>query len=56
MQKNRIVKAFLQAMDLCYEKDPTKRGTSIEVARILHKAMKLEQEKKKEKEKKKAEQ
>ncbi|KAG7350775.1 protein kinase domain containing protein [Nitzschia inconspicua] len=47
MSKNRIVKAFIKAMDLCFQADPSKRGTAIQVARIFHKASK-EREKEKE--------
>lgn len=43
LKKNGIVKAFMKAMDLCFEKDPKKRGTSIQVARVLHKALKKEE-------------
>jgi hypothetical protein len=39
LKKNPIVKAFLKAMDLCFQKDSEKRGTSIQVARVLHKAL-----------------
>lgn len=39
LKNNPIVKAFERAMDLCFEMDPKKRGTSIQVARVLHKAM-----------------
>ena len=39
LKKNPIVKAFQKAMDLCFEKDPKQRGTSIQVARVLHKAL-----------------
>ena len=44
IRKNRITKAFKQAMDLCFEADPAKRGTSVQVAKILHKALKREEE------------
>lgn len=44
MKKNPIVRAFTKAMDLCFEMDPKKRRTSIQVARVLHKAMVKEQE------------
>jgi serine/threonine protein kinase len=43
LRKHRIVKAFVKAMDLCYEKDPHKRGTAIEVARVLRKALHREE-------------
>jgi hypothetical protein len=43
LKQNRIVKAFMKVMDLCYEKDPQKRGTAIQVARILHKALAIEE-------------
>ncbi|OEU07523.1 kinase-like protein [Fragilariopsis cylindrus CCMP1102] len=43
LKQNRIVKAFMKVMDLCYEKDPEKRGTAIQVARILHKALAIEE-------------
>eukprot|EP00536_Pseudo-nitzschia_multiseries_P017934 jgi/Psemu1/248464/estExt_Genewise1.C_19500008 len=36
---NRIVRAFFKAMDLCFEPDPKKRGTAVQVARVLHKAL-----------------
>ena len=39
LKKDPIVKAFMKAMDLCFEKEPEKRGTSIQVARVLHKAL-----------------
>lgn len=39
LKKNPIVKAFMKAMDMCFEMDPAKRGTSIQVARVLHKAL-----------------
>lgn len=52
MSKNHIVKAFLKAMDLCFQADPSKRGTAIEVARVFHKALK-EREKVKKKQKNK---
>ncbi len=39
LKKNAIVKSFQKAMDLCFEKDPKQRGTSIQVARVLHKAL-----------------
>lgn len=39
LTKNPIVRAFMRAMDLCFESDPMKRGTSIQVARVLHKAL-----------------
>ncbi|KAL3910164.1 MAG: hypothetical protein SGILL_007802, partial [Bacillariaceae sp.] len=44
IRKNRITKAFVKAMDLCYEADPSNRGTSIQVARVLHKALKREED------------
>ena len=43
LKKSGAVKAFLKAMDLCFEKDPSKRGTAIQVARVLHKALIKEQ-------------
>jgi serine/threonine protein kinase len=49
MKKHRITKAFIKAMDLCYEADPEKRGTSVQVARVLHKALKREEENQKDK-------
>jgi len=39
LTKNPIVRAFMRAMDLCFESDPMKRGTSIQVARVLHEAL-----------------
>ena len=39
LKKNPVVKAFMKAMDLCFEMDPAKRGTAIQVARVLHKAL-----------------
>ena len=43
LKQNRVVKAFMKAMDLCYERDPNKRGTAIQVARVLHKALSKEE-------------
>jgi len=43
LKHNRIVKAFVKAMDLCYEKNPRKRGTAIQIARVLHKALTKEE-------------
>ena len=42
LKKNNIVRAFEKAMDLCFEMDPKQRGTSIQVARVLHKALEKE--------------
>jgi len=54
VKKNHIVRAFVKAMDLCYVMHPSQRGTAIEVARVLHKALKrVESEKRKDKENKK---
>lgn len=44
LKRHRIVKAFLKAMDLCFEMEPAKRGSSIDVARVLHKALQREKE------------
>merc|ERR1712183_752836 len=35
LKRDPIVRAFLKAMDLCFEKDPRRRGTAIRVARVL---------------------
>ena len=54
LKKHPVVRAFTKALDLCFEPDPVKRGTSIQVARVLHKAlMKEEERRKKEKREKK---
>lgn len=45
LRKNPIVLAFMRALDLCFEMDPNKRGTSIQVARVLHKVLVLEESK-----------
>lgn len=46
MNKNPIVKAFLKALEKCFEPNPSKRGTAIQVARIFHKALKKREKKK----------
>ena len=51
MKSNPVVKAFMKALDLCFEPDPTKRGTSIQVARVLHKALMKEDERRSKKQK-----
>ena len=62
---NHVVEAFRKAFDLCFEPDPSKRGTSKQVAIVLHDAYQVmleeqrqqveaeKQKKKKDKEKKK---
>jgi serine/threonine protein kinase len=52
ISKHRIVKAFLKAMDLCFQADPSKRGTAIQVARVFHKALKEREKERKLKNKK----
>jgi len=49
MKSNAVVKAFKRALELCFEKDPVKRGTSIQVARVLHKALVKEDERRQKK-------
>jgi hypothetical protein len=49
MKKHRITNACIKAMDLCYEADPEKRGTLVQVAWVLHKALKREEENQKDK-------
>ncbi|VEU44260.1 unnamed protein product [Pseudo-nitzschia multistriata] len=44
LAQNGVVRAFFRAMDLCFEPDPAKRGTAIQVARVLHRALAREKE------------
>jgi hypothetical protein len=37
--KSVIVKAFRQAMDLCFHNDPEQRGTTKQVARVLYETL-----------------
>ena len=55
LRKNPIVKAFLKALDLCFEMDPKKRGTSIQVARIFVDALTKEEASREEKKERDAE-
>jgi serine/threonine protein kinase len=53
LKKHRIVVAFTKAMDLCYESDPEKRGTAMDVAKVLQNALTREEMEQAEQQKKK---